>query len=85
MNSSIHSVFEPLFSLGDRARQAAITPDHIAIGMGGHFESFGAGRSHEFENLCDDHSGQACTGSREKRNAKNYIVYSQLGDRIKHA
>lgn len=57
MNSSIHAVFEPLFSLGNRARQAAITPDHIAIGMGGHFESFGAGRSHEFENLSDDHSG----------------------------
>ena len=53
MNSCIHSVFEPLFSLGIRARQAAIPPDFIEIGIGGHFESFGAGRSHEFENLSD--------------------------------
>ena len=56
MNSSIHSVFEPLFSLGNRARQAAIAPKHLDIGTGGNFESFGAGTSHEFENLSGDYS-----------------------------
>ena len=85
MNSSIHSVFESLISLGNRARQAAIFLYYIEIGMGGHFESFGSGRSHEFESLSDDHSDQGRTGSRKERNPKSYIVYSYLGDRTKHA
>ena len=85
MNSSIHSVSEPLFSLGNRARQAAIAPNHLDLRMGGHFESFGAGRSDGFENFSNNHSDQACTGSCEERNPKSYIVYSHLGDRVKHA
>ena len=39
----------------------------------------------EFENLSDDHSDQANTGSCKERNPKSYIVHSHLGDRVKHA
>ncbi len=40
MNSSIHSGFEPLFFLGNRAGQEAIAPNYLDVGMGGLIEGF---------------------------------------------
>jgi hypothetical protein len=40
MNSSIHSVFEPLFSQGNRTRQMTVPPSYLDTGMGIYFEGF---------------------------------------------
>ena len=55
MNSSIHSVFEPLFFFGNRARQMAIPPNYPDVGMGGHFEELEVYTGEYASNRCRPH------------------------------